>query len=104
MGTYSAAVSVHKTLVSTTIDTITLTSARPYIEVANETGSSNLYVTAAVGQAGAPADPVVDASDTGIVYPGTTLEFRLTDAQYNNGAVVKILGNGNKYSVTGVNP
>lgn len=83
--------SVHKTLTSTTPDKITLKQNWTYVEVINRVGTANLYVTTD----GATA-PVAAADNTEVVLPGEAVVIKM------DSEVVWIIGDGNEYSVIGV--
>lgn len=82
-----------KTLSGTTIDTITINSG-PF-DVCNWTGATDLTVT---WEAGTAVDPVAGAAETFRVPAGTA---RRIDPSWvgPNPIQVKVLGNGNTYSV-----
>lgn len=97
----------HATLSGTTVDKVTLSAKVHAVEVMNRSGSTTLTVTAALGAtAGDPPDPTSLADDTNVVPPGTSVVIPLAadstaiTAEFA-GAVVKVLGNGNDYSVLG---
>lgn len=101
MATISKATAAHATLSGTTVDTVTITGGYGAVEVANRSGATTLYVTVDVGTA--PTAPTAAGDDTFFVPPGTTLLIDTQKDGISGGTVVKIIGNGNDYSVTGVN-
>lgn len=95
MAVYEVITSKHATLAGTTVDTVTVTGPSSSVDVMNRAGSGYLTVVAANGST--PVDPTALADNTEIVPVGGKVTFK-------NGAgnfVVKILGNGNEYSVVG---
>lgn len=91
MADYDVTKSKHATLTGTTVDTVNFTQQWSRIEVINRTSTGEpLYVTTN-GTA-----PVAEADDTDIVMPG---EAVLLNCETET---VKIIGDGNDYSVIGV--
>lgn len=102
MAAESTATSVHNTLTGTTVDTITLTSSPDKVDVINRAaaGGADLYVTR--GYTGAsPTDPVAAADGTRVVPPGGFITYEGT-VRSGASVIIKIIGNGNAYSVIGV--
>lgn len=97
--------SVHNTLSTTTVDTVTLQGHWAAVEVVNRevAGGADIWVTIglATPPPSVPATPAAAANETFIVPAGSSLVIECP-----NGAVVqpqvKLLGSGNKYSVTGL--
>lgn len=87
----------HATLSGTTVDTVTLTGAVRRVTVINRAaaGSADLWVTIS-NTATAPSDPVSAADETYWIPPQGFKTFAAS-----GGAIVKVLGNGNAYSVEG---
>lgn len=109
MATYSTYKSVHKTLTGTTVDTVDTTGYFKEADVLNRSapGAADLYVTYVTYTDDPPPNPVATtpvaaANDTEIVPAGT-----VTTLRNPTGAAtcwqVKIIGNGNDYSVIGRN-
>jgi hypothetical protein len=96
MAAETGAASAHATLSGTTVDTVTLTQGFGAVEVIERGGTLPLWITYG---ATTPADPVAAADDTTYVPPGAVVTI---DANSRGGFIVKILGNGNAYSVQGV--
>lgn len=94
MANLTAASAKHATLTSTTVDTVTLTGSFQSFEVVNRHATEVLWVT--YGEA-APADPTAGGDDC-IFVPAAGVVTLDADGK----VVVKILGNGNAYSVQGV--
>jgi hypothetical protein len=91
MATYAATKSVHKTLTSTTADTVNLNDQWTEIEVINRSGTAALYVRADGTTA------VSEANETDVVMPG---EAVLLDRIPSAG--ISVVGDANAYSVIGV--
>lgn len=91
MASYTVERSKHATLSGTTVDTITITGAHNEIEVFNRSGSADLYVTVD------GKTPTSAGDNTDIVPAGTSLVVPAPAG--DGGTVVKILGNGNAYTV-----
>lgn len=91
MATHTAIKSVHKTLTSTTADTVNLNNEWTEIEVINRGGSSPLYVRAD------GTTSVAEADNTDVVLPGEAVLINRVPA-----AGISVVGNGNAYSVIGV--
>ncbi len=93
MADYSASRAVNKTLTATTVDAVTITGSAPLVCVHNR-GTNTLWV-----RSGAPGTTVADptsAGDNCIPVPaGTIVPVR----DGGGGALVKVLGNGDAYSV-----
>ena len=99
MASYSVARAAHKTLSTTTVDTVTLTRKFRRVKVINRDNTNPIWVT----YGSAPADPVANADDIDIVMPGQTLDISMAGARTSTSTnVVKVLGNGGAYSVIGV--
>jgi len=100
MASISKAIAVHTTLSGTTVDTVTLTGAPNEADVLNEAsaGGANLYVTS--GWTGnTPAEPTASGDDTRVVPPGGFITIKIPGV--GAAVIVKIIGNGNAYSVEG---
>ena len=98
MASYTPTVSCHKTLTTTTADTITIGQGFAAVEVINRDTADFIYIT--YGSAAADvAAPVAEADGTLVIPPGNTLTL---DANNRGGFVVKIVGDGGGYSVQGV--
>lgn len=103
MATYDALKSEHQTLTSTTADTVKLTQFWPWIEVANKSTTTALYFSQT------DSTPTSAEENTDYVAPNSSVVVR---ARIQGGAVpgstdtpchiVYVVGNGNAYSVTGV--
>lgn len=99
--------SAHATLTTTTVDTVTL-AGTPKVRVLNASGTADLWVTALRNSgtgASAPADPVANAADTVRIPASQWAAFTVDGGTNANPAwptVVKVLGNGNAYSVEAV--
>lgn len=98
MATDTVARTSHATLTTTTVDTINITDLVNEINVRNRSGATDLAVTFAFGVGAAAATPVLLADESLIVPAGGSLTFSLDRDRYHT-AQVKILGNGNAYSV-----
>lgn len=99
MASESTERSVTNTLTSTTADEITLTNPWPAIEVTNHDASTTLYVR----MDGVTA--VSEANGAIAVLPSSSKVIR-SGIRYINGGpqiIVSIVGNGNKYTIEGVN-
>lgn len=99
MATYSAIRAKHATLTGLTVDSVQL-SPTADIEVFNHTGSADLWV--AVGLS-SPADPSIGGDDCDFVPAGCVRSIHLPGGNSLGASVfVKVIGNGNFYSVVGV--
>lgn len=86
------------TLSGTTVDTVNM-NAGPF-DVCNWTGATDLTVTYAVN-GGSAATPVAGAAETWAVPAGTSRRIEGPSIGLNDALQVKVLGNGNVYSVDG---
>ena len=84
------------TLSGTTVDTVTIGTG-PF-DVCNWTGATDLTVTYASSGA---ATPVAGAAETYRVPAGTSRRIEAPSIGLNDALQVKVLGNGNVYSVDG---
>lgn len=91
MATHTAVKSVHKTLSSTTADTVNLNNEWTILEVINRSGTASVYVRADGTTAVAAAD------NTDIVLPGEAVLINRIPS-----AGISVVGDGNAYSVIGV--
>lgn len=91
MATATVAHSHHGTLSGTTVDTVTIEGAHEEVEVIERSGTSDLYVTAD------GSTPTSGGANTEIVLAGTACVIKASAGE--GGTVVKVLGNGNAYSV-----
>lgn len=98
MADYSVIRSAHKTLSGATVDSVRISGGYSSVEVLNRAagGGADVYFTID------DSTPVVGADETYIVPAGTSLMVRssLSSATIET---VKLIGNGNAYSVQGVN-
>jgi hypothetical protein len=83
------------TLSSTTVDTVTLGPCAE-VEVWNRTGANDMSFT--VGAA--PSAPTDKGDECFVVAAGQAV--RVPTGVYNASVVVKIIGSGNGYTVTGI--
>lgn len=102
MGSYSAAIAKHATLVAATVDTVTLNvdattgRADPAIVVENRGTTDALYFTYSVNGT-APAAPTVAGDDCYYVGPGTSISI---DTMWGSDVIVKLISAGTPaYSV-----
>lgn len=103
MAAYDALKSEHQTLTSTTADSVKLTQFWPFIEVVNKDLSTALYFSQT------DSTPTSAEENTEYVAPGSSV---VVPAVIQAGAIpgnttypchtVYVVGNGNAYSVTGV--
>lgn len=91
MASYTATKSVHKTLTTTTADTVNLNDQWTEIEVINRSGTDPLYVRADGTTA------VAEANETDVVMAGEAVLMNRIPS-----AGISVVGNGNAYSVIGV--
>ena len=93
MASETAAFSVVNTLSTTTVDTITFTRKGngQSLLVTNLSGSTTLGVTLD------GSTPVSEGNNCYAVPAGTTLEIQNPYSTGDNGPVVKVIGNANKY-------
>ena len=103
MATYDTAKrAVNKTLSGTTADTVVFTLPWPIIEVVNRS-STTIWVTWSRDSVNSPAPtPVAGADDVEPVMAGERISIVL-DRSPNTIPHVKVVGNGNNYSVVGTN-
>ncbi len=102
MASYSAVRSVHKTLTGTTVDTITLTGTIKKVAVLNRAAAGAADLSITHGEAGTtPAAPTALVDDSEFVAPGGFVELNPLLSP-GDSVVVKIIGNGNAYSVIGL--
>lgn len=89
MATYTVVHAAHKTLSGTTVDTVTLSGGdySPTFEISNRSGATTIYFTTD-GTA-----PTAGGDDTDFVAPGESV---IVQAKTRS---VKLIGNGNDYSV-----
>lgn len=99
MAAIAASKSVHKTLTSTTVDTVTFDTAWPIIEVINRDDTNPLWVTSSLTGT-APSDPTAAGDNTEVVLPGERVAV-INSRSATKKAIIKILGNGDPYSVVG---
>jgi len=95
MASYSCVQSIHKTLAASAADDVTLTGSWSNVEVLNRAGTAPVYFT---------TDGSVvnnEGPETFVVPAGSAYKVPTSDAAGSE--VVKIVGNGNAYSVTGSN-
>lgn len=88
MATYSASSSVHKTLVATVVDTVTITGTAGYITVINRGAGTPAPIYFTVGDN--PAAPTAEGNDTFVVlnldktvvkFDGTNTKVSLISAE-----------------------
>jgi hypothetical protein len=84
------------TLSGTTADTVTLAQAWPAVSITNHDATTALYFRLD------GAVPVSEADENGVVLPGATVVAAMP-ALGAGTTIVKVVGNGNKYTVEGVN-
>lgn len=97
MATDSAARSVTNTLSGTSEDVVTLTQRWPAIEVTNHDASIPLYIR----QDGTTA--VSEADNTTVIPAGLTKVIKAEPTAGTDTIVISIVGDGNKYTIEGVN-
>ena len=103
MATYSVTKSAHKTLTSTTVDTVNLMGAWDGVEVSNR-GTVAIYVAwngVTVTSAGDNTD-IVEAGVTKLFSPAPRMAGDGPGDNTTAAHSLQIIGNGNAYSVTGV--
>lgn len=87
------------TLTGTTVDTVTLAGGGAELfDVVNWSGATDLTVTA-TNDGTTPTTPVAGAAETWTIPAGQWLTISLPRRTGGNSTVVKVLGNGNVYSV-----
>lgn len=99
MASISGNLCEHATLSGTTVDTLTLSGPMTRCTVNNKAaaGGADIYFTYSCTST-APAAPTASGDDTYWVPPGGWKSF---DVLGGGGVIVKIIGNGNAYSVEG---
>ncbi len=94
MATYTGAgVSENRTLSGTTVDTATMTLGASGWLVGNWVGTADLWVTY-TQDGSTPTTPTVGLAGAYRIPPGTFKLFRT-----RGGIKIKVLGNGNEYSI-----
>lgn len=101
MATATVARAAHATLSTTTVDTVNLTDLVHLVNVINRSGTADLTVTWATGSAPTATAPVALAAETLLVPAGMSLTFAVGGQGYYR-TQVQVLGNGNAYSVQGL--
>lgn len=95
-----ASIAVNKsktaTLSGTTVDTLTFSQLWDGVEVVNLNGTSGVAFTLD------GTTPAVDGDDVYMVDPGGSLKLDTNATVTGNSMVLKIIGSGNKYRVTGL--
>lgn len=99
MATYTVDQAAHKTLTLTTVDTVNIPSN--VVRVMNRVGADPLWVTVD------GTDPVASADDMHVIPPGSWKDIKVSATHLRQDvddpnvvlAVVKVLGNGNQYTV-----
>lgn len=91
MAEYTVATAAHKILTGTTVDTVTIPAAA--ITVLNRIGADPLWVTVD------GTTPTVRGDNMHVIPAGTWKKIVLASGNTNINATVKVLGNGNEYSV-----
>lgn len=92
------------TLSTTTVDTVTLKGTPGEVEVLNRSGEADISFT--VGTTNhPPVDPADKGDDCYVVRAGESLVVpveRRRDPVASDRIIVKLIGNGNAYTVTGI--
>lgn len=108
MAQYDVVAAKHATLTATTVDIVTLSTFGQNVEVLNKTGAADLNVLIGVGTTAQAATsspvaaPTANGDNTLVIPAGGSLLVPLSygsAAGFGGGAIVKIIGNGNAYSV-----
>ena len=100
MATANVARTSHATLSTTTVDTVNLSDVVRTVNVFNRSGATDLAVTWACGATA--TTPVQDAAETLKIPTGVSLTFTVGAAGNSYTTQIKVLGNGNAYSVQGL--
>jgi hypothetical protein len=95
VASYRVVRAAHKTLSGTTVDDVTMSGTFNQIEVMNRSGAASIFFTVD------GSTPTVAGDDTDVVVEGTSLQVR-PDRQRDGTVVVKVIGNGNDYSIASV--
>lgn len=101
MATANVARTSHATLSSTTVDTVNLSDPVSVVNVINRSGTADLTVTWAAGASPTATTPVALAAETFLIPAGVALTIGV-GALGAHSTQVKVLGNGNAYSVQGL--
>lgn len=83
-------------LTTTAADTVTLAQSWPAVSITNHDATTALYFRLD------GTTPVSEADDNGVVLPGCTVVAAAPQTSAGT-IVVKLVGNGNKYTVEGCN-
>lgn len=106
MASYTCTLAKHQTLTGTTVDTVTFNGAIDAVEVLNYSGATDIYFTvgASIGGTAVVATPTAAGDDCYRVPAGQAFVVPMNVNQEGQQqiAVVKLIGNGNAYSVTAV--
>jgi hypothetical protein len=96
MAAVNGNMTVHATLSTTVVDTVTLVGGMTRVVVSNPVAAAaDIYFTVSLTGT-APVDPVVAANDTYKVPAGKSKSIYA-----RGGVIIKVLGNGNVYDVEG---
>lgn len=104
MATLSDPRAINATLTTTTVDTCTISQDWNVVEVSNRTGAADVWFTIGTSD-NVPATPTVEGLGCEVVPAGsyaTSKAEPLPGTSRVNNVIVKILGNGNMYSVRGI--
>lgn len=95
MASYTGARTYHKTLSTTTVDTVALTNIVEFT-IKNEVAAGGANISFTYSGGGTPTTPVAGANDTFTLVPG---EFVTIQYKYAGTVTIKLIGNSNPYSV-----
>lgn len=106
MASVSGNYAVHASLSTTTVDTITITTDAGYLDIYNRTGTADMFVSVDPSDPTAtPTNPTAAGAGFYAVSQNGDRRTRIPLAgggrSSTRAVVVKIIGNGNAYSVQG---
>lgn len=99
MASYTVEQVANETLTGATVDDVTVEGGWPAVEVVNRDAAEALWVTVGTGEA--PDDPAVAGDNVLPVMPSERVVV-YRGRRRDQDLVVKLIGDGNAYSVIGV--
>lgn len=100
MATYNVVSAKHATLTGATVDTVTFSGIGSAFEVLNKAAAGGTDLTVVYGVGSTPADPTAGMDDSICVPAASALRIpQAYGLAYGGTLRVKLIGNGNAYSV-----